>query len=387
MAMLPAYQINADPFASSMSGFGDAVGNALLAYRKRQKEDEQRMGLVESLARTPGVGLTQAESLAKNPDVARNVLAQYMNPMLPLQKNQMEQQMALARSAEGRAAAMHPFQIQNLQAQIGSTNMSTALHGQQLDTARQTAPYDVTLKRLSAANAQREFDTPKPNTFDLAEGHTRYEQLRGPDGAPLRNPDGTVAVKKVAEGGAKISATAQKAIDEADDFVKQSGNAIGAIKHAIGLNSLAYSGVGAGVRSAIVNNIPLLNGTRASLATTELDNLITNQALSALRSTFGGNPTEGERKILLEVQGSVGLPAEARARILQRALTAAEQSQRFNLQKGDALRSGTYYQPGGMPRSAVDVAAPPTRYRARNPQTGQQIESDDGVNWRPVGGN
>lgn len=190
---LPAYRIDPDPYANSASAFSNALGQAVAAYRQRQKEDQERMGLVENLARTPGVGLTQAESLAKNPEVARNVLAQYMNPMLPLQKNSMEQQMALARSAEGRAAAMHPYQIQNLQAQIGSTNTSTDLHRQQLETARQTAPFDITMKRVQAQSAERDFNTPKPNTFDLGPDHTRFDQRR--------NPDGTVTAVPIATGG------------------------------------------------------------------------------------------------------------------------------------------------------------------------------------------
>lgn len=196
MAMLPAYQINADPFANSLNAFGNGVDQ----YFKASKEREQRNALLAGLARTPGIGLAQAESLAADPALARNVLMQYSNPMLPLQKNSMEQQMALARSAEGRAAAMHPYQIQNLQAQIGSTNTSTALHGQQLDTLRQTAPYDINIKRLAAANAQREFDTPKDNLMKI-----------GPEDVLLRtSPRGGPA--EVVYGGA-TAGPSQKTID------------------------------------------------------------------------------------------------------------------------------------------------------------------------------
>lgn len=253
---------------------------------------------------------------------------------------------------EQRAAQLAQAQSPVTAAQIAASRTSTALHGQQLETARATAPYEIDMKRIQAQSAQREFDTPKPTTFDLGEGHTRFDMPNGPDGRPMRNPDGTLVVRKVAEGGAKINATTQKAIDEADDFTKQSTNAVGAIKEALRLNSTAYDGVGANARAAIVNNIPGVGGTQSSLATTDLNNLITNQALSALRATFGGNPTEGERKILLEVQGSTNLPAAARKVILDRALQAAQQSLQFNQQKGKALREGKYYQPGGQPEAA-----------------------------------
>jgi hypothetical protein len=253
---------------------------------------------------------------------------------------------------EQRAAALAQAYNPLTKAQIDASRASTAHAYGQESRAQAMAPYDLNIKRIQAQSAQREFDTPKPTTFDLGEGHTRFDMPNGPDGRPMRNPDGTLVVRKVAEGGAKINATTQKAIDEADDFTKQSTNAVGAIKEALRLNSTAYDGVGANARAAIVNNIPGVGGTQSSLATTDLNNLITNQALSALRATFGGNPTEGERKILLEVQGSTNLPAAARKVILDRALQAAQQSLQFNQQKGQALREGKYYQPGGQPEAA-----------------------------------
>lgn len=178
---LPAYRIDPDPYANSASAFSNALGQAVAAYRQRQKEDQERMGLEESFGRIPELS-AQAQSLAKNPELARNVLAQYLNPTLPFQRN-----------ADARAGAMHPYQIQNLQAQIGSTNMGTALHRQQLETARQTAPYDITIKRVQAQSAERDFNTPKPNTFDLGPDHTRFDQRR--------NPDGTVTAVPIATGG------------------------------------------------------------------------------------------------------------------------------------------------------------------------------------------
>lgn len=375
-ALLPAYQVNPNPFQGGFNALNDGIDTLSRRLKEDRERERFRMAATEALARTPGVGLAQAESLAQMPEVARNVLMQYSDPMLGMRKNQAEAELSmvpLKRQQIEADLAMNPLRRQQMQGQIAASAVST-------EHARSMSPYQLQQARIAAQSAEREFNTPKPNTFDLAEGHARYETVR--------NPDGTTSYRKVAEGGAKISATAQKAIDEADDFVKQSGSAIGALREAMRLNDTAYSGVAAGTRAAIVNNIPLLGGTKSSLATTDLDNLITNQALSALRSTFGGNPTEGERKILLEVAGSVNLPPEARAKILRRALIAAEQSQQFNLQKGDALRGGTYYQPGGLPRAGMVPSSPsPARFRATNPQTGQQIQSDDGVNWRPVGGN
>ena len=216
-------------------------------------------------------------------------------------------------------------------------------------------------------------------------------------GQVTAGPDGQKAFREVARGGNKVNSTAQKAIDETDDFVKQSSNAIGALKEALRLNSGAYDGVAAKQRAAVVNNLPLVGPSQQSLATTDLDNLITNQALSALRSTFGGNPTEGERKILLEVQGSVNLPAQARQKILERAMQMAEQSRAFNMQKSDALRGGTYYQQGGQPAAARQPmnftppnanAVPPAPSNPNAPQVKDGgVYNYNGGTYRFKGGN
>ena len=109
-----------------------------------------------------------------------------------------------------------------------------------------------------------------------------------------------------------------------------------------------------------------------------------------MRATFGGNPTEGERKILLDVAGSVSQPATLRKQIYIRAMQAAQDRLRFNDEKAKALRAGTYYQPGGQPptpdinaprgsapqqqapRSEPQRAIPPGNYRY-DPATGQLV--------------
>ncbi len=94
-------------------------------------------------------------------------------------------------SPEQQAAAIAQYRNPMTEAQLAASRTSTALHGQQLQTARATAPYEIDMKRLQAANAQREYDTPKPNTFDLGPDHTRFSQQRGPDGSVVAVPIAT----------------------------------------------------------------------------------------------------------------------------------------------------------------------------------------------------
>jgi hypothetical protein len=67
-------------------------------------------------------------------------------------------------------------------------------------------------------------------------------------------------------------------------------------------------------------------------------------------------PTEGERKILLEVQGSVNLSKKQRADVWDRAETALKRKMEFNEKKSKGLREGTYFKES--PVSPTAPAAP-----------------------------
>lgn len=113
-ALLPAYRVDPNPFAQGFAALNEGVD----AVSKRVKEDRQRMAMVEALARTPGVGLAQAESLAQVPEVARNALMQYSDPMLPMRKNQAEADLSmvpLRRQQIEADLAMNPLRRQQIQ--------------------------------------------------------------------------------------------------------------------------------------------------------------------------------------------------------------------------------------------------------------------------------
>lgn len=181
--------------------------------------------------------------------------------------------------------------------------------------------------------------------------------IEAADGSIVRVPPGGQG-EVVYRGGPKppaMNATAMKTLEEADSFASQNRGAMDIIDQAIVLNSKANAGFGAGARSLLANNLPdalvpdFISSPESARSTVDLDNLVTTQALQTLRSTFGGNPTEGERQILLEVSGSVNQPREVRAQIYRRAKAAAERRMMENQEKADAIRRGTYYTPGYQP--------------------------------------
>ena len=101
---LPGYQA---PRPLDFNILATAMGELGSRIREDQKREQERIAMTESLARTPGVGLTQAESLARTPEVAKNVLAQYMNPMLPIHRQQMENSAAQHAATLAENRRMH----------------------------------------------------------------------------------------------------------------------------------------------------------------------------------------------------------------------------------------------------------------------------------------
>jgi len=150
-------------------------------------------------------------------------------------------------------------------------------------------------------------------------------------------------------------ATIAKEIFEADEGAQAGQNVIMALDKALELNKTAGDGPFADTWSAGA----ALFGDQQAVQTQELKNIVTANALESLKATFGAAPTEGERKILLEIQGSVNQSRPVREAIFKRAKAAAERRLKFNQERGGALRGGNYFDPGyspvgGAPAGNVD---------------------------------
>lgn len=159
------------------------------------------------------------------------------------------------------------------------------------------------------------------------------------------------------EDQSPLTATDKKAILEADDMVAANQAAITALDQALAINDQANQGFGASARGVVGNALPdwmvpdSVSSKESAAATADYDNLVVGQALQSLKSIFGAAPTEGERKILLDMQGSSSLPINVRRGILERAKALAERRLEFNRQRAEGLRGGSFYQPGaGSPQ-------------------------------------
>ena len=149
----------------------------------------------------------------------------------------------------------------------------------------------------------------------------------------------TFGVKPKADGS-PLSVADRSAILKADEAVEAGKGVLGNLTDAMALSKQAYEGPLAAYRGQAM----ALLGSDAGKATVEYDNLITTNAVSQLKTIFGGNPTEGERKILLDVAGSSGMVASVREKVLQRAYAAVERRIQVMQERADEMRGGTYYK-------------------------------------------
>lgn len=180
------------------------------------------------------------------------------------------------------------------------------------------------------------------------------------------------------EDQAPLTATDKKAILEADEQVNSNKAVLRSLDDADRLNKQANQGMFASGRATLGNYLPDLavpdavSSPRSSEATANYENVVIGQALQQLKTTFGAAPTEGERKILLDLQGSVNMPTKVRAEILKRARIAADARLKFNEHRAAELRGGSYYKPN------AGISAQPSP----SPQTPQVGEVVDGYRFK-----
>lgn len=155
------------------------------------------------------------------------------------------------------------------------------------------------------------------------------------------------------EDAQPLTAGDKEAIRVADDAVISNRAAIDSMHRAKGLSKTAFSGPAAGKGGYFASFLGESSDLgKKGIATENLTNEVMTNALGQLKAIFGGNPTEGERKILLDLQGSVSRPDNVRQAIFDRAIAAAKVRLDFNQKRADELRGGSYYktkQPAAPP--------------------------------------
>jgi hypothetical protein len=150
------------------------------------------------------------------------------------------------------------------------------------------------------------------------------------------------------EDAQPLTATDKKAILEADEMVLSNQAAIDSLNRAKTLSKDAFAGPLAGKIGYATSFLGESSDLgKSGSKTLQLENEITSNSLSQLKAIFGGAPTEGERKILLDIQGSASKPDKVRQEIYDRAIELAGKRLDFNKRRADELRGGQFYKPQG----------------------------------------
>lgn len=168
-----------------------------------------------------------------------------------------------------------------------------------------------------------------------------------PPAAPAGAQPGTVTqvpgggtVTQTPIGQRRLTPAEMQMRQETEDAIAATSGARSALTEALRLSREAYAGPAAAQRGAVAALLPGQN--RAAIATREFGSLMTEQALGQLRTIFGGNPTEGERKILLDMQASVSMTQPERDALIARALEAVERRLPALQGRLEQITGGTY---------------------------------------------
>lgn len=191
--------------------------------------------------------------------------------------------------------------------------------------------------------------------------------------------DGTVQTKRkgLAPGAAGKGGMPDLSKDERDriykarDTISSSIETISGLQAARKLSDVAFEGPLANARATAIAALPDRFESAGAKETLEFDMVLQSQILPQLKTIFGGNPTEGERKILLDLQGSSKLPRSVRNRLIDDAIEKAQKRIQYNQEEVEGILGGTYFKTperGGpsMPKVPTPTTSTKVDYIFRN---------------------
>lgn len=264
-------------------------------------------------------------------------------------QSERENRRTLAELAQRKFAAEEAMQPGRMEEQrLSNLAKMTQLqnYGPELERKRQAEIRAEQLARDTLAARERMAGQSRRGGVPIA--------VMGPDGKPVYvNPSEAVGRQPASVAGkSPMSAAAQKELIETDEQLQGASAALSLFGQARAVNDKAMGFTGAGALATLGTAVPDIIGKPTGIketveATKELDNILQSAALPQLKAIFGGMPTEGERKILLDVQGSSSQPPDVRKRIFDRAEAAVRARMKFSADKAKALREGTYFTGDG----------------------------------------
>lgn len=347
-------QLQIPSYAAPQSLDFSSLANLGQVYQKAQ-QDHLRQQTLASL----GQGGQDAQTLLQSGDLTLAQLGVQMQNRQSDQERQVRQD-AFQREESARSQ-------QNADRSFGLQQRASARADE--------GPVETASQRALAARANGvDPNTPAGKAYiltgKLPEGDTSFtntieqrKQAALSNGLDPSSPGFQSFVltgKMPREDAQPLTATDKKAVLEADEKVQAGQLTIENLAKAKVLSKQALAGPMAGKLGYAASFLGDSSDIgKAGIATQDLENLVTTNALGQLKTIFGGNPTEGERGILLDIQGSVGKPDAVRQKVFDRAIEAANKRLTFEKQRADSLRGGTFYKnPNATPATVTPPTAP-----------------------------
>lgn len=285
-------------FAETLGGVGEVTADILSERRKSRRELED-LDLKYKLAGLDTKGEGMKTKLSALSTLARSVPAQRLTELERLQ------QIIDDPKATAAAKANAQSRIKKLTYIKPETSSGS----------------DVSSKPQSPAGKIAVDEGLRPGT---PEYNTRVKQI-------------------VTQGtGTKLSPSEIKIKDDLQDRIAAGKEVVLAFEQALKLNPIAYEGRTAGFRESVGSIVPGVRSSEAQTATADLENIVLGTALTQLKAIFGAAPTEGERKILIDVQGSINKPVKTREAIWKRAQAAAARRLAENQKRFNEVSTGAY---------------------------------------------
>lgn len=323
-------------FGETLSNVAETTGEALSQRRKATQELED-LNLKYQLAASDAKGEGQKAQIGALSTLARSVPKERLTEIERLQEL-IDDPKASDASKKNAQARITYLTTRSTASQMTELEKLQKIIDDEASTPGAKANAKARIRKLTyiAPEAKAERDVGKPQS--------PAGKLASDEGLIPGTPEYQARVKQLAgEGkGMNLSAAEQKELFEAEDVVNASKSVLLNLSKALELNEKAYSGFGAGARRTIARNIPGVSESEGVTATTEIESLVITNSLDQLKAIFGGAPTEGERKILLDIQGSISMSPKERARVWERAMEAAARRMKSNEEKMKRIRQGSY---------------------------------------------
>ena len=350
---------------SPVQGLAELAGNLGSTYlqnRKKKKEEDEaekkNMELVRAyqMAADPGMRRDQSGIVYSDSDFSSPLFDQAKVQSAPL----MDANQRGMRATENLARKDPAFALQSMgglmQAAQGAEPPSFTgalgpgqqafVKGKQVASVPEKQSDILNDEAFNREKALRAIAPPQAPTQPR---NVQYVTTK--DGIFVLKPDGTLGNRlgDAPSSSRPLSAVEQREMFEAEDGINAGTMAVEALNRAQALNDKAASGPGARIERAYDR---VMNPDEAA-ASAQFNTEILDQALSALKATFGGMPTEGERKVLLEMQAAPNMTRAERKALLARALLVT--NRRMEMAK-TRLAKITGSPQGGGPPGDVDPA-------------------------------